>query len=61
MRQSLEKEIKSLLRKGQSKKTIFTKLATDNNKDELTNLLNNLPLGDRKKKPISSHCFWLFS
>jgi len=50
MRQSLEKEIKSLLRKGQSKKTIFTKLATDNNKDELTNLLNNLPLGDRKKK-----------
>ncbi len=50
MRQTLEKQIKILLQKGQRKKVIFKKLATNSNKDELTNLLNNLPTGDRRKK-----------
>lgn len=50
MRQTLEKQIKILLQKGQSKKVIFKRLATDTNRDDLTNLLNNLPTGDRRKK-----------
>jgi hypothetical protein len=50
MRQTLEKEIKALLKKNQSKRTIYKTLATDANKNELTNFLNNLPLGSRRKK-----------
>lgn len=50
MRQTLEKEIKVLLKKNQSKKAIHKMLATDANKNELTNLLNNLPLYGRRKK-----------
>ncbi len=50
MRQTLEKEIKILLQKNQSKKTIYKTLATDTNRHELTHLLNNLPLGHRSKK-----------
>ncbi len=50
MPQSLEKEIKILLRKNQSKKTIYKTLATDANGYELTHLLNHLPLGNRRKK-----------
>jgi hypothetical protein len=57
MRQTLEKEIKMLLRKGQSKKVVYKTLATDANKDELTNLLNNLPLGGRRKKTFSITLF----
>lgn len=50
MRQTLEKEIKILLQKNQSKRAIFKTLATATNKNDLTHLLNNLPLGSRKKK-----------
>jgi hypothetical protein len=50
MRQTLEKEIKVLLQKNQSKKVVYKTLATDTNGRELTNLLNSLPLGDRRKK-----------
>ena len=50
MYRSLEKEIKSLLKKNLSKKKIYTTLATDANKVELTHLLNNLPHTGRKKK-----------
>ncbi len=49
MRQTLEKEIKALLKKQQSKKRIYKTLATEANSIELTNLLNNLPLYGRKK------------
>ena len=50
MRQPLEKEIKILLQKNQSKKMIYKTLATDTNRHELMHLLNNLPLGERQKK-----------
>ncbi len=50
MRQTLEKEIKALLKNNQSKKAIYKTLATDTNKNELTNLLNNLPLASRRNK-----------
>ncbi len=50
MRQTLEKEIKKLLRKKQSKQQVYKTLATDTNRQELTNLLNNLPNGDRRNK-----------
>lgn len=50
MRQTLEKQIKLLLQEGQSKEAIYQKLATDSNGHELTNHLNSLPRGDRKKK-----------
>ena len=50
MRQTLEKEIKELLQKKQSKQKVYKTLATDTNRQELTNLLNNLPTGDRRKK-----------
>ena len=50
MRQTLEKEIKALLKNKQSKKAIYKTLATDTNKDELINLLNNLPLASRRNK-----------
>lgn len=50
MRQPLEKEIKILLRKNQDKKTIYTKLATETNRNDLAHLLNNLPSGSRRKK-----------
>ena len=50
MRQTLEKEIKILLWKKQSKKMVYKTLATESNRHELTHLLNNLPLGDRRKK-----------
>jgi hypothetical protein len=50
MRQPLEKEIKRLLQKNQSKKMIYKTLATDINRHELIHLLNNLPLGERRKK-----------
>ncbi len=49
MQQSLEKEIKSLLKTNKSKRAIFKLLATETNKNELTNLLNNLPLHSRRK------------
>jgi len=49
MQQSLEKEIKALLKKNQSKRAIYKMLVTDANKSELTNLLNNLPLNARRK------------
>ena len=49
MRQTLEKEIKTLLKKQQSKKEIYKTLITETNSTELTNLLNNLPLYGRKK------------
>ena len=49
MRQTLEKEIKALLKKRQSKKEIYKILVTETNGTELTNLLDNLPLYRRKK------------
>lgn len=52
MHKPLEKEIRLLLSKGQSKKAIYKTLATDTNKYELPHLLNNLPLATRKKKTI---------
>ncbi|MCF8055700.1 MAG: hypothetical protein K9K37_03560 [Desulfocapsa sp.] len=50
MRNPLEKEIKTLLQKNQSKEKVHKTLATESNRHELTHLLNNLPLGDRRKK-----------
>lgn len=50
MRKTLEKEIKILLQKNQSKKSIHKTLATDKNRHELTYLLNTLPLETRRKK-----------
>ncbi len=50
MRHILEKEIKIRLRNNQSKKQIYKTLVTDTNRHELTHLLNNLPLGNRRKK-----------
>lgn len=50
MKQPLEKEIKKLLHKNQSKRVVYKTLATESNRHELTHLLNNLPLGDRRKK-----------
>ena len=52
MRKSLEKETKILLRKKQDKKIIYTALATEANKFELVNLLNNLPSENRRKKTL---------
>jgi len=49
MRHTLEKEIKALLKRNQSKQAIYKTLATDTNQNELTNLLNNLPLNSRRK------------
>ncbi|MEA3469615.1 MAG: hypothetical protein U9R57_15535 [Thermodesulfobacteriota bacterium] len=59
MRQTLEKEIKSLLRKKQSKKTIYKTLATETNRYELTHLLNNLPLENRRKNTLPITLFLL--
>ena len=52
MRQTLEKEIKALLKNKQSKEAIYKRLATNTNKDELINLLNNLPLASRRNKTL---------
>ncbi len=57
MRQPLEEEIKILLRQGMSKESINRKLKTDTNQYELANLLNNLPLGDRKKMTFAITLF----
>ena len=59
MRQTFEKEIKALLHKNQSKKTIYKTLATDSNKYELTHLLNNLPLENRRKNTLPITLFLL--
>jgi len=50
MRQTLEKKVKDMLRRGQSKKVVYKALAPQSDRDELTNLLNSLPLAERKKK-----------
>lgn len=50
MRQPLEKEIKILLKKNTSKQAIFKMLVTATNRTELTHLLNNLPLEERRNK-----------
>lgn len=50
MRHSLEKEIKLLLWKNQSKKQVFRQLVTENNREELIHLLDSLPSGNRRKK-----------
>lgn len=57
MRQPLEEEIKILLQQGKSKESIYRKLKTDTNHYELANLLNSLPLGDRKKKTFAITLF----
>ena len=49
MQQSLEKKIKALLKNNLSKRAIYKMLVTDANKNELTNLLNNLPINSRRK------------
>lgn len=50
MQQNLEKQIKLLLHKNQSKKYIYDALSTEGNRDNLARLLNNLPLEKRRKK-----------
>lgn len=50
MRNSLEKTIKNLLKKNQSKKQVFKTLRTETNHDELLHLLNSLPLETLRRK-----------
>jgi hypothetical protein len=50
MRHTLEKNIKILLQKNQSKEKVYKTLATESNRPELTHSLNNLPLWERRKK-----------
>ncbi len=57
MRQTLEEEIKKSLLQGRSKKNIYRKLSTGTNQYELVNLLNNLPLGERRKKTFAITLF----
>ena len=52
MRNPLETEIKHRLRQGQSKKDIFAKLSSEQNKDTLQHMLNNLPIHKRNKKML---------
>lgn len=52
MRNPLEIEIKHRLRQGQSKKDIFAKLSSEQNKDSLQHMLNNLPDHERNKKML---------
>ena len=52
MRNPLEIEIKRRLRKQQSKKVIFAALSTEENKDTLGHMLNNLPTCKRNKKML---------
>lgn len=60
MRHSLEKEIKNQLWNNQSKQNIYNALATDSNRDELYNLLNNLPSGNRRRKTYIITLFLVF-
>ncbi len=57
MRQTLEKEIKKLLQKDQSKTDVYKALVTETNRHELTHLLNNLPGNSRRKKTILINLF----
>ncbi len=50
MHQPLEKHIKKLLRQHQSKEQIYAALATESNGQQLSHMLNNLPLEVKKKK-----------
>ncbi len=52
MRNPLETEIKRRLRQQQSKKDIFADLSTEENKDTLEHMLNNLPVHERNKKML---------
>ncbi len=52
MQNPLEIEIKRLLRKQQSKKEIFAALSTEENKDTLEHMLNNLPTCKRNNKML---------
>lgn len=52
MRNPLETEIKHRLQQGQSKKNIFAKLSSEQNKDTLLHMLNNLPPHERNKKML---------
>lgn len=52
MRNPLETEIKHRLRQGQSKKDIFANLSSEQNKDALQHMLNNLPDHKRNKKML---------
>jgi hypothetical protein len=52
MRNPLEIEIKRQLRQHQSKKDIFAALCTEENKDTLEHMLNNLPTHKRNKKML---------
>jgi hypothetical protein len=45
-----EKEIKTLLRQGKSKQQIFSTLVTESNGEQLSHMLNNLPLDAKRKK-----------
>jgi len=52
MRNPLEIEIKRRLRQQQRKTTIFADLRTEENKDALEHMLNNLPPHKRNKKML---------
>jgi len=52
MRHPFEKEIKSRLKKNQSKKEIFKALATEENRDDVAHALTNLPDESRRKKTL---------
>jgi len=52
MRNPLETEIKHRLRQKQSKKDILASLRTEENKDALQHMLNNLPEHERNKKML---------
>lgn len=50
MQNPLEKEIKTQLKQNLSKKDIYTRLATEQNKNELLHMLHNLPDEKRNRK-----------
>lgn len=48
MAELLEEQVREKLGKGQKKETIFARLSTPENRDNLIHILNNLPLESRR-------------